>query len=325
MKKTWVKIRKELELDESGKFIEKRKTFERSQSSILGFEKKEFIDLVIKFFGLIAIAVPIFLFYLNDKTQKRKERELIQAEVFFKSSSDLYKLINTDQSAKSYSELLESVFYDEITKLRLFGNDNSTLVLKKMERDLKHLPTVDSLVNSYADIREDRFYKSIRIRLRTVKTGIVDGLNLKFDELKLSELSAKHRVLLNLLFELWNNVSDLEISDLDLMESSPDNYLGKYVSHLMDLDSIQNSFLREVSNMQDEITLMKKYPSQKDKDNQKLKTKAEAIYQLNYEQHLLLGELNQLRENHKKYLNVLLDSFNLEFVRTNKILRELNQ
>jgi len=91
---TWIETKKECELDADGEYIVKKVTLELNRKKYLGLEKKDFIDLLIRTIGIIAIFIPLLLFYLQRDAEIRKQKTLLQLDIYSKTTAELHALLN---------------------------------------------------------------------------------------------------------------------------------------------------------------------------------------------------------------------------------------
>ena len=325
MKKSWKKVRKELEITKSGEFREVKQVFESKTDYILGFDKKEFIDLIVKIVGIIAIFIPIFLFYLNDKSEKRKERELIEAKVFLKNSSDLNKLINTNQNHQLYDSLMTSIFYNNITELHFFGTKRSNEILDLLELNLRHKSKIDSLYHSLRNFRKSQSYQVLERQIRQVpKFGRT--IEMRIDSLLLGN-SLNQNIELGTIVS--NYVYEVDILRVEDSHKSSDkmktlNYLSTFSKKLWELDSLQNTFLWSVKSLRTNIQIANKYLTIEEKatKNYELKKVANDVNSLEKKQLKVINNLNELKIEHFEFINSLFKSFNNEFISRNEILNK---
>jgi hypothetical protein len=116
----WKEIRKEFDIDAIGNEIPKRVTYENTAPVPLN--KKDKLDFLLKSVGLLAIFTPLILVYFQQANEIKKQKNLLQVDLYSDASSQLHILFgkgpDTLQDPKSYTSLI----YGTYPKLFLVSN-----------------------------------------------------------------------------------------------------------------------------------------------------------------------------------------------------------
>jgi len=125
----WIETRRDCDIDDNGILVVKKITLELEKPKILGIEKKDLLDLVLKLIGLISIAIPILLFSFQQSAERKRQKALLQTDLYINTSAYLHKLSKTYTSRKEFEQDLNRIKYELYPKILLFHDTlvNSTL------------------------------------------------------------------------------------------------------------------------------------------------------------------------------------------------------
>ena len=118
----WVEIKREDEINENGEFITTKKTLEPFKKKYWGLEKKDIIDTTLRFIGLAAIFLPLWLFYQQQNAERNKQRALFQMDVYSKTVTELHSLLNKPICSQEFEKSNNIILFDMYPKLVLLGD-----------------------------------------------------------------------------------------------------------------------------------------------------------------------------------------------------------
>jgi hypothetical protein len=118
-KKNWIETKRECEIGENGELITKKVTLELEKEK--GLEKKEIIDISLRLFSLLAIFIPVLLFFQQQKAERDKQKALFQLEVYSNVTTKLHSMINLSIRSKEFETTRNDLFYDIYPKLKLLN------------------------------------------------------------------------------------------------------------------------------------------------------------------------------------------------------------
>lgn len=181
----WIETKKEYEANEAGNLVVKKVTYEVEKPVVekkQRLERKDIIDLTLRFVSVLAIGVPIFLFYFQQKAEIRRQRALIQVEAFLKASMLLHELVENEKLEEvDFENKRIKVFHEYTPTIALYsGNDSINKLLIRINDNLK-LHLYHRFILKWSDAIAHRHTKEI------VKTDVdaIDTLKvLHFDSLQ---------------------------------------------------------------------------------------------------------------------------------------------
>ncbi len=97
----WIETKKEFEYDAEGKPTLKKHTAEPKPPS---HSKKDKIDLFFRLVGLLAIGIPIFLVFLQQKASLRNQKATQQFEVYSASYMELNSIMNRPSTSTEFEK-----------------------------------------------------------------------------------------------------------------------------------------------------------------------------------------------------------------------------
>lgn len=175
----WQETKKEFEINEKGEYIASHVTLERKKQKILGFEKKDFWEQLIKSIGIITIVIPLILFKCSRDADIDKQKNMLQLELFGNVLSDVQRIIllpDTSLEFKNSKNKLDIEYYSRMTML---GDDS----IVNIYRALKDTINIYSLVTDANHILD-----TIQKHTRVIKDAC------KLTTVELSKLSNKPRM-----------------------------------------------------------------------------------------------------------------------------------
>src|SRR4051794_15364798 len=118
-KPKWIETRKECEIGENGELITKKVTLELEKYK--GLEKKDLIDISLRLVSLLAIFIPILLFFQQQKAERDKQKALFQLDVYGNVTTKLHAMADMPISSKQFESTKNELFYNIYPKLKLLN------------------------------------------------------------------------------------------------------------------------------------------------------------------------------------------------------------
>src|SRR3954462_10443868 len=119
-KSKWIETKKECEFDEKGELVVKKVTLELETKK--GLEKKDLIDISLRLVSLLAIFIPILLFFQQQKAERDKQKALFQLEVYSNVTTKLHSMLNVPINSKEFEITKNELFYTIYPKLKLVND-----------------------------------------------------------------------------------------------------------------------------------------------------------------------------------------------------------
>ncbi len=134
----WVETKKECEVDEVGNLVVRKVTLETEKKKSSRLERKDIIDLTLRVVGLLAIGIPVLLFYFQQKVEREKQRALLQIEVYSEASMLLHQLLNDEHlNVLDIEAGKNRVFYQYYPKIALYNDEDTvTYLFQKISYNL---------------------------------------------------------------------------------------------------------------------------------------------------------------------------------------------
>lgn len=150
----WKETKKEFEITERGELMPTRVTMELE--SPWKFRPKELIDLGIRIIALLAIGIPIFLFYQGRHAELERQQELLRIDTYTKTSTELHYLHDKRLGSGAFNDSRDKLFNELYPKL-LYLNDTAIVDTFKVVKDLinfyslisEFLAVVDSIYSTF--------------------------------------------------------------------------------------------------------------------------------------------------------------------------------
>ena len=118
----WTETKKECEVDTEGNLTTKRITLEVSKRKYWGLEKKDIIDTILRFVGLAAIFLPLWLFYQQQSAERTKQKTLFQMDVYSTTVTQLHSLLNAPLCSHEFENTKNSLLFEMYPKLILLSD-----------------------------------------------------------------------------------------------------------------------------------------------------------------------------------------------------------
>jgi hypothetical protein len=134
----WQETKREYEISESGEYVPKHITMEPGKSKILGFEKKDFWDQIIKSIGIVAIVTPLILFKCSRDANIEEQKSIMQIDLFSNVLSDIQRIILLPDTSTEFKSSRHRLDIEHYSKMMMLG-DNSIGSLYKNLRDTINL------------------------------------------------------------------------------------------------------------------------------------------------------------------------------------------
>jgi len=215
----WIETKKEVQTNSSGEIVNENITYEivKTQSKL---SKKDYIDLIIRVFGMVAIFVPIYLFYSSQEAELNRQKSLFKFQTYTDLEAELHSFLNKHEDSISFEKSKDRILYELIPKARLVSQSDLKVYLNYMFRKVNFFHKYflyDNSLNSFKDN-----FESI---------NLYDSTNQKY----------YFKVNLNIMERATNlaNLSSALIVANDSTESYGDSLNTFLRSQLNDLDSLQ--------------------------------------------------------------------------------------
>jgi hypothetical protein len=134
-----------------------------------GFSRKERIELTIQTIGLLAVGLPVWLFYLQQNNEIQRQRALVQLEIYSNATTKLHSLLNYRAHNPMFDSIKQELFNQIYPKIILL---NDTLIIRKFDqiKDNLFLYGFSSKRNVAIDSLLDNLDKVIYLLQRRKKT-----------------------------------------------------------------------------------------------------------------------------------------------------------
>jgi hypothetical protein len=124
MDNEWQETKKEFTINENGEYVVKNVTMERAKDKILGFEKKDFWDQIIKSVGIITIVIPLILFKCSRDADIDKQKNIMQIDLFSNVLSDVQRIILLSDTSAEFKLSKKKLDIEYYSKMLMLGNDS---------------------------------------------------------------------------------------------------------------------------------------------------------------------------------------------------------
>jgi hypothetical protein len=138
MRDKWIETKKEYEIDAQGNLKPTKITHERIKTSLLGLEKKDFLDLLIKIIGLSAIVIPIFLYYKSNTAEINKQKSIRQFDIYSSVTTELQNIVNKPFLSPEYLTAKDRLLFELKPKVSLLGDSNVIKYFSLTEKSIAH-------------------------------------------------------------------------------------------------------------------------------------------------------------------------------------------
>lgn len=128
----WIETKKECEVTETGELITKRVTLERADRRL---EKKDRIDISLRFLGLAAIFIPLWLFFQQQQSERDKQKALFQLDLYSNTTSELHSMINWPLQSHEFELSKNKILYQLYPKVVLL-NDKAVIDSFRVIKDM---------------------------------------------------------------------------------------------------------------------------------------------------------------------------------------------
>lgn len=317
----WIQTKKECEVDEVGNFIVKRVTLEIEKKRSGGLERKDIIDLILRLVGLLAIGIPVLLFYFQQKAERDKQRALLQIEVYSDASMQLHQLLNDEHlSSSNFEAGKNKVHYEYYPKIVLYNRDERIMsLLREINRDLTYYSFFRNLIS-----KND----SINSNVNSIVTGgfriiyFRNPFTIKIDNEKLNSTIVQHSRNLN----YYKILSDLDrkyfYENAELTDSTWFRFRQDFLNRNLQVDSIRRKVLDGLSDYEN---LRKQFDVKRDNKRHYHVRLKNAIIHVYRTRNDLLAEATYLAEVNVKYnrhIDGLVHKMDSIFIQSNRFLRQ---
>lgn len=120
----WVETKKEFDITDTGERVPRKVTLEPFKKKYAGFEKKEAIDVGVRVLSLMAIFIPLWLFFQQQKAEVNKQKVLFQLDLYAQITTELHSLLDRPFNNTQFEDSKAKLFYELDPKLKLLGNSS---------------------------------------------------------------------------------------------------------------------------------------------------------------------------------------------------------
>lgn len=114
----WIETKKEAEIDSDGKLVVNKITLEKQKK----LEKREIVDYALKFLGLLSIGIPLVLFFLNQKSEKKKILRTTQLQIYSSTITDLHQFSYVNPFVPNYEDKASKILTETYPKVLLLDD-----------------------------------------------------------------------------------------------------------------------------------------------------------------------------------------------------------
>jgi hypothetical protein len=151
-KPRWIETRKECEIGENGELVTKKVTLELEKNKVL--EKKDLIDISLRFVSLLAIFIPIVLFFQQQKAERDKQKALFQLDVYGNVTSKLHAMADMPISGKQFEVSRNELFYNIYPRLKLLNDKPLTDTFAKIKDIINFTYGLSTVFNAADSLNE---------------------------------------------------------------------------------------------------------------------------------------------------------------------------
>jgi len=285
-KPRWIETRKECEIAENGELVTKKETLEREKNN--GLEKKDLIDISLRFVSLLAIFIPIVLFFQQQKAERDKQKALFQLDVYGNVTTKLHAMADLPISGKQFEMSKNELFYNIYPRLKLLNDKPLTDTFAKIKDIINFtygLSTVfnaaDSLNDCLLQLDENRdkhiqranpqnlseyeldqyrwFDKltngSVRIRNWNYETAEVKSFCRRYQQLALGYISNLQRIADKIIYPKIPEAEETQIEEFKRLDEEGRN-LNEFVSVKNVMDDFGNKYDSTFRNYLQQRTLV---------------------------------------------------------------------
>ncbi len=146
----WVETKKEYDITDTGERVPKKVTLEPFKKKYAGFEKKEAIDVVLRVVSLLAIFIPLWLFFQQQKAELNKQKVLFQLDLYAQITTELHSLLDRPFNNLQFENSRTKLFYELDPKLKLLGDSKVISKFKELKQNIP-LYLLCSKINANVD------------------------------------------------------------------------------------------------------------------------------------------------------------------------------
>jgi hypothetical protein len=137
---SWIETKRDADLDESGNQVLKKVQLEPA-----GFTGKSKVDLVLRIIGLVAIATPIFLFYLQQRASLNTQKAIKQLEIYSATANELSSITRRPVNTQAFAYSKDQLLYDLPPKIAFLFNEKISLQIQEIDT---LIPIREAIVNN---------------------------------------------------------------------------------------------------------------------------------------------------------------------------------
>jgi hypothetical protein len=127
----WIETKIEYNVLGEKKYVSK--ITEELQVKTKTFSKREYVDLLFKVVGLIALVTPFYLTYSQQRNEIKRQRTLYEFELLTEATGLTRQLVAFGFNDSKYLTNANRLFFDLKPKINLLGNKTLDTALQKIE------------------------------------------------------------------------------------------------------------------------------------------------------------------------------------------------
>lgn len=164
----WIETKKEYDITDTGERVPRKVTLEPFKKKYAGFEKKEAIDVTLRVLSLMAIFIPLWLFFQQREAEVNKQKVLFQLDLYAQITTELHSLLDRPFNNIQFENSKTKLFYELDPKLKLLGDSK---VIDKFKEIKQNIPLY--LLCAKINVNVDSFRHYSENMLVYIKSGHV--------------------------------------------------------------------------------------------------------------------------------------------------------
>jgi hypothetical protein len=243
----WIETKKEYSVSECGDLIPTKVTLELEKEKRAGLERKEIIDISLRVVSLLAIFIPIVLFFKQQNAERDKQKALFQLEIYSKTTTLTHSITNTELGSSEFEQIKNNILYEIYPKHVLLNEKSITDTLAA----LKDVISYTSMISGFTRIGDSLQHYFLKDRGQGRQSFTKEDA--KYAIAFHKRLSDKLGVW-GYRFRLWRPESNSAISTafIDSSKNMIQSYDGLLSSYLQSVEYSSRKTLEEIKVLVDE-------------------------------------------------------------------------
>ena len=192
----WIETKKECEVGGEGNLITKTVILEleKEKENLWKYRPKEAIDLILRVFGIVAIAVPIILFYKGQQAERDKQKALFQLQIYTDATVEMHVLSEKNPGSAEFEQSKNKLFYQIYPKLRLL-NDKPIVDTFRVLKDIIDFSSMAYILFNNNDSLSDILYPFLmKNRIERKGAFYFKGISEKIGEIRIRTLDLTYKL-----------------------------------------------------------------------------------------------------------------------------------